>query len=840
MQSSVTKHRLLLVDGDPKSLRVLDVSLKKAGFDVIAATNGLEALSALESAPDLIISDTHMPEMDGFELCRRIKQRPEWAKIPFIFLSSRKSIEEKIRGLELGVEDYLTKPIYIKEIVTRVRMLLQRAQRERLESRRDNRTKFAGQLWDIGVVDLVQTIEINRKSGIIHIVNRDGRRGAIYFRDGQVIDAEAGRLSGSEALYRLFSWAEGTFEVEFKPIRRKDTIELSPQALLMEGMRRLDEWTRLLEAMPSLDTTFEVDYHLLAEKLAELPDEVNGILRLFDGRRGLFQVIEDCDFPDLEALTIIGKLYGDRLITESKQESHAQAEAREIVRLERWLSEPVHTLAASYAAAEEPADDEELAPQHEPEPLPAPPPRSEARSETRAESRPELRSETRAESRPELRSETRAESRSETRAESRSETRAESRPEPRREAPPPPEPRAPSGGDIIPFPAISSESAPAPAPHTEKGRAAVAHAESAPVAARPTEEPRPAPPPAPTSAPAAEAPAARESTPAETTTAPRDRPARVTVAGHAPAQAPPVASRSTGYDAANPFDSPDDTLLTSIASARRRQGLMWGGAALAVTVLLGVAIVRVTRSDKAVPPPAPSTASVRVPPPAPSHPSAPSASGSAPSGSAPSAPGSAPSASAPAPTAPGSAPSVPAPAPTASTPAPTASAPSAPVAAAPAAAAPPVALPGTPPPAPKPATPAPPEPAAAAAPAAETDAQRAACLKAYNDGRGKYKSVVAACTPVVEADPKAADVMTILANAEFERLRFKDARTWALKALDVDPSIPDAYAFVATAEQEAGHLKEARVAYEKYLELAPQGRLAADVRAILKGLPNTP
>src|SRR3954469_531375 len=154
MQSSVTKHRLLLVDGDPKSLRVLDVSLKKAGFQVITATTGLEALSALESAPDLIISDTHMPELDGFELCRRIKQRPEWAKIPFIFLSSRKSIEEKIRGLELGVEDYLTKPIYIKEITTRVKMLLQRQQRERLESRRgDQRTKFAGLLSDISIVD---------------------------------------------------------------------------------------------------------------------------------------------------------------------------------------------------------------------------------------------------------------------------------------------------------------------------------------------------------------------------------------------------------------------------------------------------------------------------------------------------------------------------------------------------------------------------------------------------------------------------------------------------------------------------------------------------------------
>jgi Flp pilus assembly protein TadD len=148
-------------------------------------------------------------------------------------------------------------------------------------------------------------------------------------------------------------------------------------------------------------------------------------------------------------------------------------------------------------------------------------------------------------------------------------------------------------------------------------------------------------------------------------------------------------------------------------------------------------------------------------------------------------------------------------------------------------------LPGAPA-APKAAPVAEAPPAPAAAPPAEVDPLRTACLKAYNEGHGKYKAVMSACTPVVEADPKAADVMTILANAEFDRLRFKEARGWAMKALEIDPTIPDAYAFVATAEQEAGNLKEARVAYEKYLELAPQGRLANDVRAILKGLPNTP
>jgi Flp pilus assembly protein TadD len=108
-------------------------------------------------------------------------------------------------------------------------------------------------------------------------------------------------------------------------------------------------------------------------------------------------------------------------------------------------------------------------------------------------------------------------------------------------------------------------------------------------------------------------------------------------------------------------------------------------------------------------------------------------------------------------------------------------------------------------------------------------------VKAYNNGRGRYKAVVAACQPVVDADPKAADVMTMLANAELDQSHFKEAGAWALKALEIDPTIADAYACVGAAEQNVGHKAEARAAYEKYLELAPQGRLARDVRDILAG-----
>ena len=109
---------------------------------------------------------------------------------------------------------------------------------------------------------------------------------------------------------------EGQFDVQFVPVERAERIEVSTQGLLLEGMRRLDEWGRMLEQLPSLETVFEIDYRQLAERLSEIPDEVNGLLRLFDGRRSLARVVDDSDFEDLAALGIISKLYFEGLIRE--------------------------------------------------------------------------------------------------------------------------------------------------------------------------------------------------------------------------------------------------------------------------------------------------------------------------------------------------------------------------------------------------------------------------------------------------------------------------------------------------------------------------------------------
>jgi DNA-binding response OmpR family regulator len=313
----VSKQSLLLVDGDTRSLRVLEVSLRKAGFTVTPASSVPDALEKLDvHTPDLIISETKFPtEMDGFELRRRVRGNTSWSEIPFVFLTAETAIEHKIRGLELGVDDYLTKPIYIKEIVTRINILLQKRQRAHFDERKDG-VRFAGRVVDMPVVDVIQTIEVSRKSGVIQFAADRQRTAAIYFRDGKVIDAEAGTLQGEDAVYRLLTWSEGEFEVVFRTVRRREVIATSSQGLLMEGMRRLDEWSRLLEQLPPLSHRFEIDTTELAARLGEVPDDNNPILRLVDGRRSLLEVIDASDFGDLECLQAISRLYFEGLLVD--------------------------------------------------------------------------------------------------------------------------------------------------------------------------------------------------------------------------------------------------------------------------------------------------------------------------------------------------------------------------------------------------------------------------------------------------------------------------------------------------------------------------------------------
>jgi DNA-binding response OmpR family regulator len=315
----VTKQNLLVVDADPRSLRVLEVSLRNAGYNVAGCPSVGKAFEILHAnKPDLILSDTAFADMDGFQFVQQLRQNSDWAEIPFMFLSSDGSIESKIRGLELGVEDYLTKPIYIREVVARVGIELARQTRAGLALKStDGRTRFSGSLTEMSVVDLLQTIDVSRKSGVLTLIAADGQEGMISFDSGAVINAMVEDLRGEDAIYRQLLWREGTFDLEFRQVSLSErTVHRTTQALLMEGMRRLDEWSRLSELLPPFTKVLELDAEMLRERLREMPDDQNQMVRLIDGERTIGEVIRAHGGDHVDALRKFVDLYFEGMVRE--------------------------------------------------------------------------------------------------------------------------------------------------------------------------------------------------------------------------------------------------------------------------------------------------------------------------------------------------------------------------------------------------------------------------------------------------------------------------------------------------------------------------------------------
>jgi two-component system, OmpR family, response regulator len=119
--------RLLVVDDEPNIVELLSASLRFAGFEVATATNGQEALTTARTfRPDLALLDVMMPGMDGFELVRRL--RGEGARVPLLFLTARDATEDKVTGLTLGGDDYVTKPFSLDEVLARIRAILRRVE----------------------------------------------------------------------------------------------------------------------------------------------------------------------------------------------------------------------------------------------------------------------------------------------------------------------------------------------------------------------------------------------------------------------------------------------------------------------------------------------------------------------------------------------------------------------------------------------------------------------------------------------------------------------------------------------------------------------------------------
>jgi DNA-binding response OmpR family regulator len=379
--------KLLLVDADPLALCVLDVGLRKAGYLVTTASDVAQAVEAVEAtAPDAVVTETRLPPLDGFVLVRSMRARPEQADIPVVFVASQPSDDERKTALELGVEDYLAKPVYLAELTARIQLLLARATRRSMEkqvmqstqggppSSSANRGRLAGSTHDLALVDLLQTFEASRKSGVA-LVRNAMNEARIYFRDGRVVDAELGPLRGEEAIYRALIWDEATFEVELKPVANEDTIGSSTQAIVIKGMRRVDEWVRLCSQVQPLAALLDVHPPLLLERLStltEIPEAWKAMVRL-PAPSAAVRALEESVHPAAEPLPADAPLQAHEDAHEEDDEEEDLDDERHDQEEEEALDEQeAEEESEDQAAEDEEGEDDESDEEEEDEAVPTP------------------------------------------------------------------------------------------------------------------------------------------------------------------------------------------------------------------------------------------------------------------------------------------------------------------------------------------------------------------------------------------------------------------------------------------------------------------------------------
>jgi CheY-like chemotaxis protein len=234
--------KLLLVDDNPMVLGMLEQALTPFAR-VTAAGDAADALlKAVDDPPELLVCDYRMPGMDGRQLVEKLKSRPATSNFSAILLASRNDIDERLSPQD-AADDYIAKPFFLKEATRRIKRTVDRIALEKMAKTAPSDGVVRGNLSQMNVIDLMQSLEMGRKSCQLKL-NNAGEKCEVFFAEGQVKHATYGSLVGDEAVFKVLRWTGGNFELNFEGKTDQETTKLNTQGLLMEGLRQLDESQR--------------------------------------------------------------------------------------------------------------------------------------------------------------------------------------------------------------------------------------------------------------------------------------------------------------------------------------------------------------------------------------------------------------------------------------------------------------------------------------------------------------------------------------------------------------------------------------------------------------------
>jgi response regulator RpfG family c-di-GMP phosphodiesterase len=232
-----SRYRVLLVDSDPEESTVLELRMVEQGFDVKTArsVDAARKLASAEGADfDLVVCELELPDADGLAFLSEARKEPWGRDMPWVVHTQKQGRTEANRAFELGAMDFVAKPVQADVLVAKLKAMLDQWSTGR------GAKGVSGSLREMGLPDIVQVLFHGRKTGKLN-VRSGGRNGEIHFLEGNIANAIVGEMTGAAAFYALLKFEEGDFALDPGFIPPKRVMVESSEALLLEGMRRMDE-----------------------------------------------------------------------------------------------------------------------------------------------------------------------------------------------------------------------------------------------------------------------------------------------------------------------------------------------------------------------------------------------------------------------------------------------------------------------------------------------------------------------------------------------------------------------------------------------------------------------
>jgi uncharacterized protein (TIGR02266 family) len=246
-----TSIRVLVVDDDATYCKLAAEPFRERGDTVAIARDGIEALAqCIRERPDVVLCDVQMPKMDGWQLLRMVRARPALAEVPFVFLTTLTSEEDRLLGYRLGVDDYIEKPYRPLEVVARADRAISRAARRRESGAGtpSDKSSLRGDVEQVSLGSVLSFLEMEKKTGVLEVEGLYQAR--LFVRDGSLLRVEREVLehgsatSDREAVFELLDWRRGTFEFQAGKVAGEDRLRSNITSLLLEHARVRDEAAR--------------------------------------------------------------------------------------------------------------------------------------------------------------------------------------------------------------------------------------------------------------------------------------------------------------------------------------------------------------------------------------------------------------------------------------------------------------------------------------------------------------------------------------------------------------------------------------------------------------------